>query len=387
MRSCLPSAAREVHCGQQTGARLKITPRVFRIQPCLNRMAVGFQALAQHAQRRQIPGRQFHHPAHQIHAPHLFGDAVLYLQTGVHFQKVETLVFTVEDEFHGAGTAVIHGFCQFDRSGAKRFGHSFGQVRRRGFFENFLVAALHRAIAYAEGDHFTATVAEHLNFQVPCALDVLLDEHPGIAEIVLAEAFHRFKGFAQLGRTAAHTHADATTASGAFEHHRVTDLFTGDQRRVEAVEQLGAFEHRHAVLFGQCTRGVFEAEHAQLFWRRTDEGDVGGFAGFGERGVFRKETVAGMDRRGAGGLGDGEDFVDRQVGAGRCAFTEAVGFIGLQNVQARGIGFGVHGDAVDVQFTQGAQDAAGNGATVGNQDFFEHGIDPGGDAGRPAVFR
>jgi hypothetical protein len=71
-----------------------------------------------------------------------------------------------------------------------------------------------------------------------------------------------------------------------------------------------------------------------------------------------------------------------------------VGFIGLQNVQTGGIGFRVNGNALDLQLTQGAQDATGNGATVGNQDFFEHGITPGGDnasastwdAGRPAVF-
>ncbi|MNO70310.1 hypothetical protein D3C76_611880 [compost metagenome] len=94
-----------------------------------------------------------------------------------------------------------------------------------------------------------------------------------------------------------------------------------------------------------------------------------------------------MNRRGACGLGDGEDFVHRQVGASRRAFTKAMGLIGLQDVQARGIGFGVHGNACHLQFAQGAQDAAGDGATVGNQDFFEHGITPGGDAGRPAVFR
>ena len=63
-----------------------------------------------------------------------------------------------------------------------------------------------------------------------------------------------------------------------------------------------------------------------------------------------------------------------------------MGFIGVQDVQAGGIGFGVNGNAVDLQVAQGTQDAAGNGATVGNQDFFEHGITPEGDAGRPAVF-
>ncbi|MNN49839.1 hypothetical protein D3C81_1643900 [compost metagenome] len=93
-----------------------------------------------------------------------------------------------------------------------------------------------------------------------------------------------------------------------------------------------------------------------------------------------------MDRRGARRFSDSEDFIDCQVSAGGCAFTEAVGFVGLQDVQAGGIGFGVDGSTLYFELTQGAQDAAGNGATVGNQDFFKHGITPDGDAGRPAVF-
>ncbi|MNO70309.1 hypothetical protein D3C76_611870 [compost metagenome] len=97
---------------------------------------------------------------------------------------------------------------------------------------------------------------------MPGALDVLLDEHAGVAEIVLAQALDRLEGFAQLDRAAAHTHADAATAGGAFKHDRITDLLAGDQRCVEAVEQLGAFEHRHAVLSGQGAGGVLEAEYA-----------------------------------------------------------------------------------------------------------------------------
>ncbi|MNX67273.1 hypothetical protein D3C86_983950 [compost metagenome] len=43
---------REIHGSQQAWARLKIPARIFRIQPCLNRMAVGFQTLDQFTQRR-----------------------------------------------------------------------------------------------------------------------------------------------------------------------------------------------------------------------------------------------------------------------------------------------------------------------------------------------
>jgi len=94
-----------------------------------------------------------------------------------------------------------------------------------------------------------------------------------------------------------------------------------------------------------------------------------------------------MNGGGAALFGDSEDFVDRQIGRGRRAFAEAVRFSGLGDVQAGSVGFGVHRDAFGLQHIDRAQDATGNRATVGDQDFFEHGITPEGGAGRPAVFR
>ncbi|KIR15774.1 hypothetical protein PFLU4_34560 [Pseudomonas fluorescens] len=128
----------------------------------------------------------------------------------------------------------------------------------------------------------------------------------------------------------------------------------------------------------QVAGGVLEAEHAQLFWRRTDEGDASGLARLREGGVFREKAVAGMDRGRAAAFSNRQKLVHRQVSTGRRAFAQAVGFIGLQDMQAGGVGLGIHRDAFDLQLTQGPQDAAGDGATVGDQDFFEHGIAPSG---------
>ncbi|KIR15775.1 hypothetical protein PFLU4_34570 [Pseudomonas fluorescens] len=221
---CLAVGLGKSHRSQQPRAWLEIPAWVLGIQARLDRVALGFQTLAQFAQWRQITGRQLHHPAHQVHAPHLLGDAVLHLQAGVHFQEIEAPRVAVEHELHGAGAAVVHGLGQLDRRCAEFIGHALGQVRRRGLFEDFLVAPLHRAVAHAQGDHLAQAIAEYLHFQMPRAFDVLLDEHSGVAEVVLAQALHGFEGFAQVGGAAAHTHADAATARGTFEHHRIAEL-------------------------------------------------------------------------------------------------------------------------------------------------------------------
>ncbi|MNN18246.1 hypothetical protein D3C81_1314520 [compost metagenome] len=216
------------------------------------------------------------------------------------------------------------------------------------------------------------------------ALDVLLDEHAGIAEVVLPQALDRLEGLGQFRRAAAHAHADAAAAGGAFQHHRVADFLARFQRGVEIFQQFGAFQHRHAVLLGQRAGGVLETEHPQLLRGGADEGDAGGLAGLGEGCVLGEKAIAGVDGLGAALFGDSEDLVHHQVGGGGRAFAQREGFVGLLDMQAGGVGFGVDGHALDIQGAQGTQDAAGDGAAVGDQEFGEHGGGHHAVAGRPA---
>ncbi|OSN17060.1 hypothetical protein BV360_02747 [Pseudomonas syringae pv. actinidiae] len=389
----LPISRRKIHRCQQARAGLKIAARVFGVQPRLNGMADRLQAGLQLAERWQITGSQLHHPADQIDAPHLFGNTMLNLQARVHFQKIEALVLTVEHKLDGPGAAIIDRFGQLDRRRAQLIGHALRQVRGRGFFQYLLVAALHRTVAHAEGQHLALTIAEHLHFQMAGALDVFLDEHTRVAEIVLAEAFDGLERVCQLLGTAAHAHADTAAPRRAFEHDRVADITCRDDGRFQAVEQFGAFQQRHAVLSGQRAGRVLEAKHPQLLGRRADEGDTGVFAGLGKCSIFGEKAVTRMNGVGAAGFGDGEDLVHRQIRPGRTAFAQAVGFVGLHQVQAGGVGFAIHRHTFDLQRAQGPQNAAGNGATVGDQQFVEHGITPETqtrsvscwEAGRPAI--
>ena len=139
------------------------------------------------------------------------------------------------------------------------------------------------------------------------------------------------------------------------------------------------------MLLGQGAGGVLEPKHPQLLGRRADEGDAGRFASFGEGSVLREEAVAGVDGGGATGLGDGENLLHDQVGVGGRAFAEAVGLVGLLDMQAGGVGLGVHGHAAYAQFMESTQDAAGDGAAVGDQQCVEHGCFP--RKGRRAVPR
>ena len=57
-----------------------------------------------------------------------------------------------------------------------------GQARGRGLLDDLLVAALHRAVAGAEGEPGAARVGDHLHLDVAPGLDVRLDEDGAVAE-------------------------------------------------------------------------------------------------------------------------------------------------------------------------------------------------------------
>ena len=107
-------------------------------------------------------------PFHEVEAGDHLRDRMLDLQPRVHFHEIERAV-RCDDEFHGAGAAVVDGARGSDR-GLAHLAAAFGRHARRGrLFDDLLVPALHRAIALEQIDGIAVVVAEHLHFDVPRA--------------------------------------------------------------------------------------------------------------------------------------------------------------------------------------------------------------------------
>ncbi len=375
----------ELGGGEQAGAGLEVLVGVFRVQARLQRVAARRETLAQARQRRQLAGGQLHHPAHQVDAEHLLGDAVLHLQAGVHLQKVETVAVLVEDEFHRAGVAVIHRRHQAAGGVVQGGAHLVRQVGRRGFFQHFLVAALGGAVPLAQGQCAAGAVAEHLHFDVAGALNVFFQEHAVVGEVVGAQPAHAVPGFFQAGVVVADLHADAAAAGGAFEHHRVADLRGGFERRRRVIQQAGAGQQRHVVVLGQGAGGVFQAEVAHLLRGGPDESDAVAFAPLDEFGVFTEKAVAGVHRVDAVLGHQREQLVLVQVGLRGVAVAQVQRLVRQGHVSGFGVRVGVDRHAGDVQILEGTDDAGGDGAAVGDQNLVEHDVGSLARAGRPAV--
>src|SRR3546814_13364093 len=84
----------------------------------------------------------------QVYAGDEFGDRLFDLDAGVHFDEIELAVFI--QEFERAGPAVAHFAAGVGAAVADALDQAAGDARRRGFFDDLLVAPLHGAVALAQ---------------------------------------------------------------------------------------------------------------------------------------------------------------------------------------------------------------------------------------------
>ena len=128
----------------------------------------------------------------------------------------------------------------------------------------------------------------------------------------------------------------------------------------------------HARLVGKLARFVLQTEGTHVLRLRSDEHDAGVFACIRKIRIFRQEAVARMNGFRAGCLGGVEDRVELQIAFGSRRGTDGDGFARLHDVHRMAIGFGIDGDARNAHPIERPDDAAGNGATVGDQHFAKH---------------
>ena len=128
----------------------------------------------------------------------------------------------------------------------------------------------------------------------------------------------------------------------------------------------------HASLVGRLP-GVglgTEDTHGRGAW--ANEPDRSVFAGLGEVRILRQKAVAGMDGVGGGTAGDVEDEIAAKVRFRGWRGTEAVSFIGFEDVRSGAIGVGIDGNGRNAQLAAGAQNTKGDLATIGDEDFAKH---------------
>ena len=92
-----------------------------------------------------------------------------------------------------------------------------------------------------------------------------------------------------------------------------------------------------------------------------------------ELGIFRQESVPGMNGVGFDAFGQVDDSPGVQESLDRTGAYQ-IGFMGFLDVNRRGFAFGIDCSGGDIEFATGPDDPHGDLTTIGNEDFFEHGL-------------
>ncbi len=308
----------------------------------------------------------------QVDPVDLFGHRMFDLDAGIHFEKVK-VTGIINEELHRTGVFVLNGFGQFDGG----FPHAFAEIAiEKGggrFFEKFLVAALDRAVAFADMDNFTALIAEDLEFDVVGFLNIFFQIDVGISEGFFC--FHACgeEAFDEADVIVSGSHSFASAPRDGFDHDGIADLLCGfDRFLLGSYRAIASWGDGDAGFAGIFSSEGFISHSADRFGRGTDEADVAGLANFGEVGVFGEESVARVNGVNVSNFGGGDDSVDFQITLSAGTWPDTDGFIGGLDVEGVVICLGVNGEGADAHVFAGTDDAKCDFAPICDKNFFKH---------------
>jgi hypothetical protein len=300
----------------------------------------------------------------QVETGHQLGHRVLDLEAGVHLQEVGLARVGVEQELDGAGVDVADLPGQRHRRPGDLAAHLGGDRRGRRLLDHLLVPALGRAVALEEVDDVAVGVGQHLDLDVPAALDVLLHQDGVVTEGGERLPLGRRDGLAELLGGAHDAHPLAPAAGRGLDEHRIV----GGQDRTGVRHGPGVGDRRPAGHDGDAggdgdlAGGVLAAHLLHDRRRRPHQADPRRLDLSGEGGALGEEAVARVDRVGTGLAGRGDHRLDVEVA------RDPHRLVGRVHVRGLGIEVGEHRDRVDAEPAAGAHHPEGDLATVGDQD-------------------
>ena len=284
---------------------------------------------------------------------------MLDLDARVHLDEEPVVLVHVVEELDGARIVVADAFGEIHRSVAKLLAHLRIEVHRRRDLDDFLITALHRAIALVEVHDIAVLVPEDLDLNVFGAGNVALEEHCGIAKRVERLILRLTQKARQQRWFFHHPHATTTTAEGSFDDQRKTNFVSRLERLIGIGDRLlGAGQRWHLVAMRQRPRRGLVAHVFQQLRRWTNEGDALARTSPCKLRVFRKESIARMNHRHALLLGERDDALDIEVSADRALRRiELVRLVGLESVNRKAVLFGENRDCAQTKFVGSAENA------------------------------
>ena len=308
----------------------------------------------------------------QVDTRDKFRDGMFHLDTCVDFDEVEVEVF-IDDKFAGSGVCVAGFFDQFDGAITDSLADIFWKFWCRAFFNQFLMATLHRAVAFPEVHDVSVVVREDLNFDVAGSFDVFFEIDAGVFEGLFGFSTGGSEPGTERNLIAGDAHSLATTAGSGFDQDWVTDSVCDLNGVFHIADQtVTAWHAGDAGFHGDFAGTDFVAQLLHGFDRWPDEFDVATAADFREVCVFGEKSVARMHGLDIPDFCRTDDAFDLQVAFQGLWRPDAPGLVRQFQVVRSFVGFAVDSHRFDTKFTTGSNNSKSNFAAIGYQNSLKH---------------
>jgi hypothetical protein len=224
-----------------------------------------------------------------------FGDRVLHLDAGVHFQEIKRAV-RGHQEFHRAGAEIAGGPGHAQRGVADFGGQGRLQTGRRNFDE-LLMPPLDGAIAGAQVHHRAKVVCQDLHFHVLGPVNAFFQVNVAVAEGNLGLGAGHPEAGQQLLVGHHLAYAPAAAAGNRFDHQGIAVLAGEGQGFLFSLlfrgQDAAGGDHRDAGFLGDVPGDDLAAHVADDLRGRPDKDDAGLGAGLGKLAFSERKPYPG----------------------------------------------------------------------------------------------
>ncbi len=279
------------------------------------------------------PKREIDHLADQIDAVDLLGHRVFDLEPGVHLEEVEIFV-TIDQELHRPHR-LVSGTANDGQSRLAEAPPQLGRDHwRRALLHHLLVAALDRALAFAEVDRIAVPVCGHLDLDVTGAHDEPFDIDPIVAEVRPSLGSGAFKGSREFIAIVDLAHSLAAAAGHRLEQNRQPVLI---DKRLELGDVFEGLHHSgnqgHPGFDGELAALGLRTHQPDGGGRRSDPRQPRGLDPFGKIGVLGEEPISGVNEVGSTQPGRFEQAIDIEIALGCGSRSDGKGLIGHEHMR------------------------------------------------------
>ena len=205
------------------------------------------------------------------------------------------------------------------------------------------------------------------------ALDIFFDQNMRVTERGDGLALARCERVGEVGCVLDLAHPLAAAACDGLDEDGIAD-FGGAFAQEYGFLVLAqiARRHRHTRVGHQCLGRILQPHRGDAGGARADPDQPRIDHRLRERRILRQEAIARMDRLRPGAYRGSDDLFADQIALARRRRPDMHRLIRLPHMQRLGIGVRIDRDRADTHCPRGANDAAGDLASVGDEEGLDH---------------